>query len=102
MFSNLYGNRMLDEEASRILAGELLPTLTLLIKIVKIVKQSQESIKNPFGFHNWKYLLLQTGDGSDVAPSHIVDLPKVSLKLISTTICLTLSPPGGKSYFAKT
>ena len=50
MFSNLYGNRMLDEEASRILAGELLPTLTLLIKIVKIVKQSQENIKKSIWF----------------------------------------------------
>ena len=93
---------MLDEEASRILAGELLPTLTLLIKIVKIVKQSQENIKKKLlGSRNWQYLFLQTGEGSDVAPSHIPDLPKVSLKLISTTICLTLSPTGGKSYFAK-
>ena len=39
--SNLYGIRKLDEEARRILAGELLPTLSLLIKIVKILTQNQ-------------------------------------------------------------
>ena len=39
--SNLYGIRKLDEEAGRILAGELLPTLSLLIKIVKILTQNQ-------------------------------------------------------------
>ena len=51
IFSNLYGNRRLDEEASRILAGELLPTLSLLIKIVQILKLNQESI-HPFLFHD--------------------------------------------------
>ena len=51
IFSNLYGNRRLDEEASRILAGELLPTLSLLIKIVQFLKLNQESVL-PFLFHD--------------------------------------------------
>ena len=48
IYSNLYGIRKFDEEAGRILAGELLPTLSLLIKIVKILTQNQVKAKTTF------------------------------------------------------